>query len=536
MDADENHAGHLAMGSSRKRRPPLSREGVHLTGRIGSRKPGEQLFCVQAEVKRFGRHRRHATFEIPRIRPLALAAVSIPKADMQILIAASEFSPLARTGGLGEAVSGIAHGVAAAGHTVRVVIPRYRHLHDIGVEYAGAGPAASLWLHRDGDIEVVLVDDPVSFDRAGIYGDTPGSGYDDQWLRYGRFSNVVADLANEADVVHLHDAHTGAVALLTQTPTVFTVHNAAYPITGPLEAARHLLGVDASVTIPGGPLEWYGDANYLKAGMAGAHVVTTVSPAFARQLLVDPSVSGGLDGVLQARTHAPVGIVNGIDPVAWDASSDEALASVFSSDDLDARLANRETLMEMAGIDDGVIFANVGRMAEQKGLGLLDEEIDQLIAEGARFVLVGSGELDAMVDGWVQRHPTAVWHGPYNEGLNRLVAGASDCYLMPSQFEPCGIGQMYAMRYGSIPVVRLTGGLADTVTDIDERPDRATGFGFRSFESVELAKTIRRAMRTIRTDPEAWIAMQQRGMTTDFSWEHAALSYIEAYEEAIRLR
>ncbi len=454
---------------------------------------------------------------------------------MRILIAASEFSPLARTGGLGEAIAGIAHGVAAAGHVVRVVIPRYRHLNDVGVEYAGAGLANSLWLHQDGDVEVVLVDDPVSFDRPGIYGDTPGSGYDDQWLRYGRFSNVVSALANDADVLHLHDAHTGAVALITETPTVFTVHNAAYPITGPLDAARQLLGVDPSLTVPGGPLEWYGDANYLKAGMASAQVVTTVSPTFAKQLLVDPSVSGGLDGVLKARDHAPIGIVNGIDPVAWDSSTDDALASVFSSNDLDARLANRETLMEMAGMDEGVIFANVGRMAEQKGLALLNDEIDQLVAEGARFVLVGNGELDDMVDGWVQQHPTAVWHGPYSEGLNRLVTGASDCYLMPSRFEPCGIGQMYAMRYGSIPVVRLTGGLADTVIDIDEQPDRATGFGFRSFEAVELAKTIRRAMRIIRTDPGTWIAMQQRGMTTDFSWGHAALAYIEAYEDAIRL-
>lgn len=191
-------------------------------------------------------------------------------------------------------------------------------------------------------------------------------------------------------------------------------------------------------------------------------------------------------------------------------------------------------LLEMAGIDDGVVFGNVGRMSEQKGLGLLDPYLDELVAEGARFVLVGGGELDDMVDGWAARYPQAVWHGPYSEGLNRLVAGGTDGYLMPSRFEPCGIGQMYAMRYGSLPVVRLTGGLADTVVDIDEAPEQATGFGFRSFDSMELAKTIRRAMRLFRTDQPTWVSMQRRGMTIDFSWENAAHSYIKAYDQAIR--
>lgn len=454
---------------------------------------------------------------------------------MRVLIAASEYSPLARTGGLGEAVAGIAHGVAAAGHSVRVVIPRYRHLHDFGDRHAGIGAADSLWLYRDSNVEVVLVDDPESFDRPGIYGDTPGSGYEDQWRRFGRFSAVVAAIAQDVDVVNLHDAHTGAVALLTDRPTVFTVHNAVYPIVGPLRDASELLGADEQSTILGGPLEWYGDANYLKAGMALADVVTTVSPTFAKQLLTDPSVSGGLDGVLNARSQLPIGIVNGIDPVAWNAETDESLASMFGPDELGGRLTNREMLLEMAGVNDGVIFGNVGRMSEQKGLALLDPHLDALVAQGARFILVGSGELEEMVDGWANRHPQAVWHGPYSEGLNRLVVAGTDCYFMPSRFEPCGIGQMYAMRYGSIPVVRLTGGLADTVIDVDENPDVANGFGFRAFEPIEAAKTIRRAMRLFRTDQPAWTSLQQRGMSTDFSWANAARAYIKAYEQAIRL-
>lgn len=454
---------------------------------------------------------------------------------MRVLIAASEYSPFARTGGLGEAVSGIAHAVAARGHTVRVVIPRYQHLQSIGTAYASPEPAESVYLFKDDAVEVVLVNDPPSFDRLGIYGDTPGSGYHDQWERFGRFCRTVAGLVNDADVIHIHDAHTGALALMTEKPTVFTVHNAAYPIIGPLTAARDLLGIDEELAVLGGPLEWFGDANYLKAGMAGATTVTTVSPTFAKQLLVDPSISNGLDGVLGARTSPPIGIVNGIDPNAWDPATDPALVANYSTKTIKRRQDNRDALLEKAGLTDGMILGNVGRMSTQKGLSLLDPHVADLVAEGARFVFVGSGELDSMVDGWAEQHPGAVWRAEYSEDLNRLVVGATDAYLMPSLFEPCGIGQLYAMRYGSVPIVRLTGGLADTVVDLDEAPSSATGFGFRTFESVSLLKTIRRAMRLFHTDRAAWAQLQVRGMTTDFSWSHAADKYIEAYEQAIRL-
>lgn len=451
---------------------------------------------------------------------------------MRVLIGASEFSPLARTGGLGEAVAGIAGGVRRAGHDVTVVLPRYRHLQGVGspVRIDGAPP---LYLHHEQGVSVLLVDDPVAFDRPGIYGDRPGEGYDDQWVRFGRFSNAVRHLATSADVLHLHDAHTGAAALDAPCPTVFTIHNAAYPILGPLDAARALLDTPGEAIRPGGPLEWYGEANYLKAGIAAATVVTTVSPSFAVQLREDASVSNGLDGVVRARPDGVVGITNGLDPATWNPATDTEMAKPFGADSLGKRKATKTELLRRTGLTNGVVVGNVGRMTEQKGLGLLDPWIDDLVGEGMRFVLAGSGELDATVDAWTARHPQAVWHGDYSEELNRLVVGGSDLYLMPSRFEPCGIGQMYAMRYGSVPVVRLTGGLADTVIDFDEQPESATGFGFRAFEPPELVKTIRRAVHTLAEHPDAWRRLQQRGMTTDFSWDNAARRYLEAYETAL---
>ncbi|MDH3305954.1 MAG: glycogen/starch synthase [Acidimicrobiia bacterium] len=453
---------------------------------------------------------------------------------MRVLIAASEFSPWARTGGLGEAVAGIAHGVASGGHHVTAVIPRYRHLKDIGVPAEPIDGIGPMFTHDEGNVQLLLVDDPVAFDRAGIYGDRPGTGYDDQWVRFGRFSNTVRQLAAGFDVLHLHDAHTGAAALGAPCPTVFTIHNAAYPIIGPLDAARALVGAAGADAEPGGALEWYGEANFLKAGMVAATVVTTVSPSFATQLLEDPTVSNGLHGVLRARSNPIVGIINGIDPEAWDAETDPMLPKPYSSKALAGKKRSRKALLEkVGGLDPGLIFGNVGRMTEQKGLGLLEDSIDELVAEGARFVLAGSGELDDKVDAWAAQHPNAVWHGEYNEQLNRLIVAGSDAYLMPSRFEPCGIGQMYAMRYGSVPVVRLTGGLADTVIDLDERPGAATGFGFRAFDPMELTKTIRRAMRIHADHQDLWTDLQRRGMETDFSWAQAARRYVDVYGEAI---
>lgn len=452
---------------------------------------------------------------------------------MKLLIAATEFSPLARTGGLGEAVSGIAHAMAKLGHDVTVAMPGYRHLRGVGQEVTEAHHDLALRRHHAGQVAVILVDDPAAFDREGIYGDRPGEGYEDQWWRFARYSAAIRTLSQEFDLLHLHDAHVGPAALGAPVPTVFTVHNAAYSILGPLTESAAFAGVPEAALAPGAALEWYGQANFMKAGVMGADRVTTVSPSFARQLSEDADISGGLSGVLAALQHPVVGIVNGIDAAAWDPASDATLASTFSADSLRPRRKNRAALLSMAGMVDGMIFGNVGRMSEQKGLGLLDDDLEILINAGLRLVLVGNGELDDLVDGWATRFPHAVWHRQYSEQLSRLVSAATDAYLMPSMFEPCGIGQMYAMRYGSVPVVRLTGGLADTVRDLDEVAEGATGFGFRLFEPIELSKTIRRAMRVFHDSPKTWTTLQRNGMRLDQSWDVSAKRYVEVYEAAI---
>jgi len=339
-------------------------------------------------------------------------------------------------------------------------------------------------------------------------------------------------LASGFDLVHLHDGHVGPVALLANRPTVQTIHNASYPLLGPLADAAQELGVSRQDRMLGGALEWYGQANYLKAGIVGASRVTTVSPTFAAQINSDASVTGGLSEVIRWLEHPVIGIVNGIDTETWDPQRDPNLAAPFSSKRLTARKESRTALMLEADLDDGFLVGNVGRMTQQKGLHLIDAGLDRLVQDGLRLVLIGNGNLDAMVDGWESRHPRAIRHFDYSEELARLLYAGADAYFMPSEFEPCGIGQLYAMRYGCPPLVHLTGGLVDTVIDLDELPDEATGFGFRGFLPEEAVKTIRRAMRVHSKSARDWKALQSNGMNRDASWYHAALAYVRVYETA----
>lgn len=453
---------------------------------------------------------------------------------MEVLLAAAEFSPLARTGGLGEAVAGLAGALRRNGVDVTVAIPRYRHLAGLGMEEEAPGPVRAIARFASDGLPVLLVDDPPSFDRAGIYGPDPGSGYEDQWRRFGRFSATVRELARSYDLLHLHDAHAGPAALHSPVPTVFTIHNALYPILGPLQEAADLVGATVDDRGPGGPIEWYGQAHFLKAGLVGADSVTTVSPTFARELATDPSLSGGLDGVINALSRPVVGILNGIDTASWDPGNDRTLPAPFAPTDLRGRSEARRVILQRSGLDPGrMLLGMVTRLADQKGIALLDPWIDRLVGEGFRLLVVGNGDLDGMVDRGAARNPAAVWHAPYTENLARLVSAGIDAFLMPSRFEPCGLGQMYAMRYGAVPIVRLTGGLADTVVDLDEDPQRATGFGFRSFTPESLLKTIRRAGRVFSHHTADWTRLQTNAMSTDFSWDGAAVPYLALYRSVV---
>jgi starch synthase len=441
---------------------------------------------------------------------------------VKVLFASAEFSPLVRTGGLGDAVSGLAKALVGLGHEVAVATPGY-------AETVPEGERRPVWHSRTYDGVEVLQWLGAEFDRPGIYGPEPGSAYEDNWLRFGAFSLAAAEVASDYDVVHGHDAHVGVAMLATAVPSVFTIHNASYPMLGPLDEVRALAGIALEQR---GSIEWFGEANYLKAGISGADQVTTVSPGHAVELTRDET-SFGLGGIVRSLDSPILGILNGIDVTSWDPRSDGALAATFSASRPQRRGRNRRALLAELELADGFVFSNVGRMARQKGLQLLDYDLDALVAEGNRFVFVGNGELDDLVDRWTVRHPGSVVHRPFDENLARRVFSGSDAYLMPSEYEPCGLGQMYAMRYGAPTVAHFTGGLEDTVVDIDENEADGTGFVFRSFDHPSLTKTIRRASRYYRALPTLWERIRRNGMERDWSWEHSAQEYARVYERVI---
>ena len=445
---------------------------------------------------------------------------------MRILFASAEYAPFVSTGGLGNAVSGLAHAVAVD-YDVTVAVPGYRDADTPGRKLAGRP-----WRrHRDGQVDVLFWLDE-AFDRPGIYGPDSSSSYDDNWARFARFSLAVSELAADFDLVHLHDSHVGAVALKLSIPSVFTAHNASYPMIGPLGPTIDLLGLGPKASVMGGDMEWFGEANFLKAGMVGSTQATTVSPGHARELAVDET-SFGLGGLVRGLFRPLLGVVNGIDTDEWDPGSDPTLPKPFSARDLSGRSASRRKLLRTYGLDDGFILGNVGRMSGQKGLGLIEYDLDALVEDGVRFVFMGNGDMDPLVDGWVDRHPNAVAHVPFDPAASRLIFAGCDAYLMPSQYEPCGLGQIYAMQYGAPPIAHFTGGLEDTVFDIDEDTREGTGFVFRSFDHPSLTKTIRRAMRYESAMPELWGDIQANGMTRDWSWSARAVEYEEIYASVV---
>lgn len=450
---------------------------------------------------------------------------------MNVLFVVAEMAPFATSGGLGDAIAGMAHALGRLSERVTVLMPRYQFLSDIGDPLPGEGPARALYSFAEAGVRFLLVDDPESFDRPGIYGPEPGSAYEDEWRRWGRFCQTAGALSGQFDIVHLHDAQAAPTALLSSAPTVLTLHNAAYSVTGPLDEALALFA-----EVPGAVemLEWYGGANYLKAGILAADQVTTVSPAYAIEIAADAEVSSGLNEYLAGLAHPVAGILNGIEIRRFNPLTDTAIPARFGPDDLTGRSAARAELVARTGIDgSGVIFGMVGRMTGQKGLELLDPVIGRLVGEGFRLVAVGNGDEDDRVDAWVSDHPQAIWHGEYADELSRLVWAGGDSYLMPSKFEPGGLGNLYAMRYGAPPVVRFTGGLATTVIDADANPVLGNGFGFDDYTPQALAETVERAMTTFRDDAARWTELQGVGMTTDWGWDPAARRYLDLYHDVL---
>jgi starch synthase len=346
--------------------------------------------------------------------------------------------------------------------------------------------------------------------------------------------------------VHGHDWHAGLApaylgvgraARRHRAASVFTVHNLAFQ---GLFEQRHFveLGLPAQAWSLQG-LEFHGQLSFMKAGLQYADRITTVSPSYAREIQTS-EFGAGLDGLLRERSAALSGILNGVDDAVWNPAADDAIAAPYSADKPAGKAACKAALQRECGLDeraDALLFSAVSRLTEQKGLQLLLPAIDELVARGGQLVVLGSGEaaLEAAFRNAASKHPLAVaLRQGYDEALSHRIFAGSDVTLVPSRFEPCGLTQMYALRYGSLPLVRRTGGLADTVTDCtleDLADDSATGFVFERFDSADLQRALRRAF-TLWQRPREWRVVRKRGMQQRFGWGEAAQQYLALYAAA----
>ena len=478
---------------------------------------------------------------------------------------AAEVRPFATTGGLAEVVGALPLALERLGHRTTVILPRYRR----SQAAAGEPPAAGS-LAPDGEtvidfgsrqqpvrfvrsalstgVTAVLVDAPDLYDRDGLYGTSDGD-YPDNAFRFAVLSRAALEYlrlkGERPSVIHAHDWHTGLVPAYQKmlysddpvvggVPAVFTIHNLAFQ------------GVYPASTLPAIGLPWdvmhvqameyWGRISYLKAGINFSERLTTVSPSYAREILT-PQSGFGFDGILSRRAQSLVGILNGIDTSRWNPVADPFLPAPYGPDDLSGKAHAKRLLLETVGLPASAVtrplIGMVSRLTDQKGFDLVAEALDDLMQLDATWVLLGSGErrYEAQWTGLASRHPdrVSVTIG-FSDRLEHLIEAGADAFLMPSRFEPCGLNQLNSLRYGTPPIVRGTGGLSDTVADLDAAGDgMGTGFKFADYTPQALVSAVRRALDAYRK-PQLWKRLQRRGMQQDFSWDVPAREYVKVYE------
>jgi len=475
---------------------------------------------------------------------------------MRVVMLAPEVHPYAKTGGLADVLAALPAALTRIGVEVSVCLPAYR----TALRAPGPLPVV-LRLHapvssRMEPAEILAVPDaPVPtflvradrfFDRDGLYG-VGGRDYDDNAERFAFFCRAALEWLRHAspapDILHMHDWQTALVpAFLRATAdlypelaavrTVQTVHNLAYQGRFPSEE-WHLLNLDPRHFVPDG-LEFYGDINYLKAGLLFADAITTVSPRYAEEIQT-PSFGSGLDGVLRMRADRLRGILNGVDDAAWNPASDPFVPAHYDQGDLRGKARCKAALQADLGLavsPEPALLAVVSRLAEQKGLELLGAVLPGLLKTRAvQFVALGSGDAryeELLIDLAGQFPGQVEVRIGFDEPLAHRIEAGADVFLMPSRFEPCGLNQLYSLRYGTVPVVHATGGLDDTVVEFDARMGLGTGFKFTPYTEEAFLAALRRAIDT-RRDAATWQRLVTNGMSQDFSWQRAAREYARLY-------
>lgn len=482
---------------------------------------------------------------------------------MRILLASPEVVPFAKTGGLADVAGALPKAVAKRGHDVRVVLPKHRMvdaskhgLHQIlatvPVPVAGRTENASIWQARISPVPVYFVGHDGYFDREALY-QTRDGDYPDNAERFAFFSRAVIEMARGLnfvpDIFHCNDWQTGLIPTYLRTTlqttrefqgcgALFTVHNLGYQgLFGPEALAAANLGQE--LFNPSG-VEFYGKVNFLKAGLVFSDLINTVSRKYSQEIQTE-AFGHGLEGVLRARAKDVHGILNGIDYDEWDPGRDPLIAATFSQYTLAGKSVCKADLQRIFGLTErsGVpLLAVISRLAPQKGMDLVAEALDAMLDLDTQFVLLGTGDavLHKAFEAAKTRHRSRIGLKlGFDVALSHKIEAGADMFLMPSRYEPCGLNQMYSLAYGTVPVVRATGGLDDTILPFNPITGEGTGFKFAGETSQALLETVQAAVALYRK-PDQWRRLIRNGMACDFSWERSAREYEALYQQIVARR
>jgi starch synthase len=481
---------------------------------------------------------------------------------MHIVFAASEGLPFSKTGGLADVVGALPRALAAQGHQVSIYLPRYRQTKLVDPQTVVRSITVPFDDHyrfcsvvtpgSQAGIRYYFVDYPNYFDREALYGTAVGD-YTDNAERFALFSRAVIEaskIVGVPDVFHCHDWQTGLIPVLLRTlyaqdpafrdsTTVFTIHNMGYQGLFPAEILPLLMLPWDLFTIT--QMEFFGQVNFLKGALAFSDYVTTVSRKYSQEIQTT-EYGFGLEGVLRDRAATVTGILNGVDYTEWSPEVDKHIAARYSPADLSGKAADKADLLAAFGIQNAdpslPVIGIVSRFAAQKGFDLISQMMDRLAREDMILVVLGTGDkpYEEMFLRMQKQFPQKVAvKVAYDNALAHKIEAGADMFLMPSRYEPSGLNQIYSLKYGTVPIVRATGGLDETIEPWDARTGKGTGFKFYEYNGESLLLTIKAALQAFR-DQASWQVLMRNGMAKDFSWAASAKEYVKVYERARQAR
>jgi starch synthase len=491
--------------------------------------------------------------------------------SLKILIVSPEVVPFAKTGGLADVAGALPKALCRLGHEVKVILPKYKmvdenkfQLSEIKTNFPTlsiAGKERTISVKSDQadfpPVEYLFLVNDEFYHRDELYRDrATGYDYEDNDERFIFFARGVLEILKSLqwrpDIIHCNDWQSALIpaylktlygndSFFKSTATVFSIHNLAYQGNFP-QSTFDKIGVPKDRFYPTSPFEFWGKINFLKVGISYADVINTVSETYAVEIQSSAEFGYGLEGVLRTRNEDLYGIVNGIDYEVWSPEKDKLLVHHYQMDDLSGKNKNKKQLLKTCKLPlsqkDVPLIGVISRLADQKGFDLLSQIADQLLSMDLQMVILGTGDekYHLSFQKLSKKYPKKISVNlRFDDPLAHLIEAGSDMFLMPSKYEPCGLNQLYSLKYGTVPIVRKTGGLADTIENYDPATGQGTGFSFINYDAQEFLETIQKALKVYQ-NKEAWTALMKNGMQKDFSWETSARKYVEIYRKALHTK